>query len=1334
MALAGAILAQWLFLLIPHPLVLLATMAMTLYCLWRDRGELNWSAALIFAGLLAFPLWFGTSLLQRQSSPDLPEVAGLEALVDLESYRDTAAFSEAMDVLNSDNPRLGNPSAVPVLESLDLPQHTALTVLNLNLEPVVWRGSYFSNDYRDIQPNRMQLVVRDGRLFLVNLVPVPTARETSGFLVMEVLLTSKHRDERSRSWMAAAEVSLARYMPVVVGPSDSDFLLRLSDALIMTPPPFEIAFVPQDRVTLGMDLAAMVWIFFLTAALFRLSRTPHDPWLGRFRPALLVLLAFSGGTQLDWLTTFGSYIWADDTALGLMINPGKTLLAFTLIFLILRDGLPHLVQRHPRLNLGITLILLVALTLMPHYFQAHYAFSLAHPLEGFSSPGAFLAQIGFLSSICYLVLLLQRTLPQSLGTKLWISGPLLATVAFWEPMYLAGLASLALLWVLKDLRARPVTVAALSVLTFYPSLVIGEQRDEVRRVRDEILDEITLMVERNYFRMGRVIQRLPNLRDQIEAGPHEHLTEMFAKQSGLFEDDIDFALRITDPNGNTVSEIAQHVSPDRFPELGPLDVIEPHPLEDPSWLLYRRNVPTRFGDYGFLAVLGNDYRNLSLIRRLRDLGEDGFIRRNDRESPYLAYLMDVFDASGNALYTQSTPKPLSERQWAVLADEPYGWFVRGRETIFLFRERNTIYRITHKATPLKMIAVRYLAHFLITLILFNLFHLALRPGRGMVHRWRRSFAMKLAGFMFLSSVVPTSMLGYLLINSIQRNQVREAETIAKSKVEALINLYREYVRPPDEASPVRGGLINRRELPLRQFSEVLGEDLSFYLTGTLENTNQPEIFRMGILSRRLDFEMVRELFLEKKSYALDWKPLNRGGELLVAYTPILMPPNRSGVLAMTMIPFSQSQKIRWQEQLEFSLTLLFGLLYLMAELTRFFARSVLRPVGAITKSATRVAANRSHEPIRIGRQDELDRMVQAFNTMLARVQKSQAALRQELNLLDETLKSMSSGLLGFDHGGRVVLKNNKVMLLFGWQQPPVDLSALIERVPALAPLAVLFDSGAPDTFAFPFTKNDEQREILATFRLVEDRDVRDVRGILVLEDITDAMAANRFKAWSEMASRVAHEIKNPLTPIQLEVDHLTQLYRDKHPRFSDALEEAAREIRGQVQHLRRIATEFSDYARPLQIEPEETDLAALLRDIVDPYCKTLPSVDIVLALDTVPMRRLDNRLLRRAIHNLVVNAIQAMDKVGRLRLVLRAESGFDVIMIEDTGPGIPDEEQERVFEAYFSTKDQGSGLGLVIARKYIRVHGGTLTIDRSYTHGTRFVIRIPNPLPDEVLP
>jgi signal transduction histidine kinase len=213
----------------------------------------------------------------------------------------------------------------------------------------------------------------------------------------------------------------------------------------------------------------------------------------------------------------------------------------------------------------------------------------------------------------------------------------------------------------------------------------------------------------------------------------------------------------------------------------------------------------------------------------------------------------------------------------------------------------------------------------------------------------------------------------------------------------------------------------------------------------------------------------------------------------------------------------------------------------------------------------------------------------------------------------------------------------------------------------------------------------------------------------------DLERSNRLAAWAEMARQVAHEVKNPLTPIQLSAEHLRRVWRDPQADFGAALALCTDTILRQVRTLRDIVTEFSAFARPPAGSPAELDLVALLRDVVQPYAALPPGVTLRLEIAEglrAPVRG-ERRLLERALVNLIENALQAVEGHGSLVLRLHADedAGRLVVEVEDSGPGIDLELGERVFEPFFSTKIGGSGLGLALVRKIAEEHGGGVTLD-----------------------
>jgi len=228
--------------------------------------------------------------------------------------------------------------------------------------------------------------------------------------------------------------------------------------------------------------------------------------------------------------------------------------------------------------------------------------------------------------------------------------------------------------------------------------------------------------------------------------------------------------------------------------------------------------------------------------------------------------------------------------------------------------------------------------------------------------------------------------------------------------------------------------------------------------------------------------------------------------------------------------------------------------------------------------------------------------------------------------------------------------------------------------------------------------------------------------------------ANKLEAWAEMARQVAHEVKNPLTPIQLSTEHLRRVAGDPNVDFAAVLKSCTETILRQVRALRQISLEFLTFASPAPIAPEPTELGRLVRETLSPYAESPPpgvSVAIRVAPD-LPVVRLDRRLIQRTLVNLMENALAALNGEGRVSVdVGRAEPpdpsdrGWVEVAVRDSGVGIDPKLRERVFEPYFSSRPEGSGLGLAIARKVAEDHGGTIELTSELGRGTRVRLRLP---------
>ncbi|HUF25271.1 MAG TPA: HAMP domain-containing sensor histidine kinase [Vicinamibacterales bacterium] len=221
--------------------------------------------------------------------------------------------------------------------------------------------------------------------------------------------------------------------------------------------------------------------------------------------------------------------------------------------------------------------------------------------------------------------------------------------------------------------------------------------------------------------------------------------------------------------------------------------------------------------------------------------------------------------------------------------------------------------------------------------------------------------------------------------------------------------------------------------------------------------------------------------------------------------------------------------------------------------------------------------------------------------------------------------------------------------------------------------------------------------------------------------------SQRLAAWAEMARQVAHEIKNPLTPIQLSAEHLRRVHIDRGEPMSPVLQQCVDSILTQVTLLRQISSEFSAFASSPTVRPADVDLGELVGDIVAPYRAGLPAgLEMVLDVEAgLPRVRADRTLLGRAVTNLIENGLHAMPGGGRLTMTVARDERAVLLRVADTGIGMDQEALERAFEPYFSTKATGTGLGLPIARRNVELNGGTISVDSARGRGTTVTVRMP---------
>ena len=434
--------------------------------------------------------------------------------------------------------------------------------------------------------------------------------------------------------------------------------------------------------------------------------------------------------------------------------------------------------------------------------------------------------------------------------------------------------------------------------------------------------------------------------------------------------------------------------------------------------------------------------------------------------------------------------------------------------------------------------------------------------------------------------------------------------------------------------------------------------------------------------------------------------------------------------------------------LTLSLVLLSSLLFALWSAFHL-ARRLVAPVTSLAEGTRAVAAGEYGTQLPAAANDELGFLVRSFNDMSRRVAQARDEARREQVIaesqrqyLETVLGRLSSGVLTLDQDGQLRTYNQAasqiLSLDFSWQAGR-SLADIAGTHPGFAPFAERVservEAGADDWREELTLDTSEGRRILmcSGAQLPGGR----ISGghVVVFDDVTTLIRAQRDAAWGEVARRLAHEIRNPLTPIQLSAERLQHKLGDSlQGREAEVLTAATRTIIEQVETLKAMVNAFSEYARPPQLELEALDLNGLIEDVAELHRGQAegPTIELDLAPDLAPLRA-DSGRLRQLLNNLIRNAAEAVPNPGDCRITLAtreviASGGSQPeaveLVVSDNGPGFSEEVLGELFEPYVTTKAKGTGLGLPIVKKIVEEHNGGISA-RNTGAGAAITARFP---------
>ena len=434
----------------------------------------------------------------------------------------------------------------------------------------------------------------------------------------------------------------------------------------------------------------------------------------------------------------------------------------------------------------------------------------------------------------------------------------------------------------------------------------------------------------------------------------------------------------------------------------------------------------------------------------------------------------------------------------------------------------------------------------------------------------------------------------------------------------------------------------------------------------------------------------------------------------------------------TILLYNQLERERGRILFEFGVLYLgFALILVLAAvwLGLWFAERLSRPVGRLVGAAERVGQGDLDVRVPGGRgQDEIETLGHVFNQMTRQLKAQRETLLENTRqiearrrLFDSVLSSVSPGVIGLDAGGRVEFVNPSARRLLELEARDVHGAALGEVAPEFAPLFERLHAGPAATAQEELRLSRSGRLETLLVRMTTRAGAAGPEGFVVaFDDVSDLVSAQRMAAWGDVARRIAHEIKNPLTPIQLSAERIKRKFRSMVGDEAATLESHTDVIVRQTNDLRRIVDEFSRFARMPEPDRRSTDLVGLLRDAVMLQEAGQPGVRFSVELPEAPMvLELDATMIGQALTNLIKNAGEAIETLQesgapeghepQIRIRLAEEDGGVRLTIADNGIGLP-ADRARLFEPYVTTRAKGTGLGLPIVKKIIEEHGGTLRL------------------------
>lgn len=488
----------------------------------------------------------------------------------------------------------------------------------------------------------------------------------------------------------------------------------------------------------------------------------------------------------------------------------------------------------------------------------------------------------------------------------------------------------------------------------------------------------------------------------------------------------------------------------------------------------------------------------------------------------------------------------------------------------------------------------------------------------------------------------------------------------------------------------------------------------------LENSGEPgELFVFGV-NDDATFDIFRG--------ALRLEPY--GGGYLIGYQPIdEVTTNRLFAVRAVREDWREAElgrarleRVFFAGYIVLAIIILFGAIWLAL----WAATKFVQPIGRLVNMAERVSGGDLGARVEVHKEDgELGALARSMNHMTAQLQTQRDDLidtnRQFDNrrrFTEAVLSGVSAGVIGLMADGRITIANRSAAELLGEDAARLTGANIGSVMPELAALLARANETGFAELAEQIDLMRHGRTQTLNVRIVKDEADSDGNFVVTFDDITQLISAQRNAAWGDVARRIAHEIKNPLTPIQLSAERLRRKYLNEVTSTPEVFDKCTETIIRQVSDIGRMVDEFSSFARMPKPVINREDLRELVKAAVFPQKVALPDLDFIVETPDAPVHvECDGRLIVQALSNLIKNAGESIgarvaqggnDEPGKIRICVNAGDAISKICVIDNGVGLPADKRHRLAEPYMTTREKGTGLGLAIVKKVAEEHGGAL--------------------------